>query len=76
MNRFELKLELDRRRFLRSFGGGLFGALAASSLDPRAAHAADAAPAPAPRATACIVLWMNGGPSHVDTFDPKPGSTA
>jgi uncharacterized protein (DUF1501 family) len=22
---------------------------------------------------ACIVLWMNGGPSHIDTFDPKPG---
>lgn len=24
-------------------------------------------------AEACIVLWMNGGPSHLDTFDPKPG---
>jgi hypothetical protein len=23
-------------------------------------------------AKACVVLWMNGGPSHVDTFDPKP----
>jgi hypothetical protein len=21
-----------------------------------------------------ILLWMNGGPSHLDTFDPKPGT--
>jgi RNA polymerase sigma factor (sigma-70 family) len=21
----------------------------------------------------CIILWMNGGPSQIDTFDPKPG---
>jgi hypothetical protein len=27
-------------------------------------------------AQACIVLWMNGGPSHLDTWDPKPGSSA
>jgi hypothetical protein len=25
------------------------------------------------RARACIVLWMDGGPSQIDTFDPKPG---
>jgi RNA polymerase sigma factor (sigma-70 family) len=22
----------------------------------------------------CIILWMSGGPSQIDTFDPKPGS--
>src|SRR5207248_4420066 len=27
----------------------------------------------APRAKRVIFLFMNGGPSHVDTFDPKPG---
>lgn len=32
-----------------------------------------AAPALARRAEHLIVLWMAGGPSHVDTFDPKPG---
>src|SRR6266568_2449188 len=26
----------------------------------------------APRAKRVIFLFMNGGPSHVDTFDPKP----
>ncbi len=25
-------------------------------------------------AKSCIVLWMNGGPSQLDTFDPKPGT--
>jgi hypothetical protein len=25
---------------------------------------------------ACIVLWMDGGPSHIDTFDPKPDARA
>ena len=23
-------------------------------------------------APSCILMWMQGGPSHVDTFDPKP----
>jgi hypothetical protein len=27
----------------------------------------------APRARACILLYMEGGPSQLDTFDPKPG---
>src|SRR3569833_1665883 len=26
----------------------------------------------APKAKAVILMWMGGGPSHVDTFDPKP----
>lgn len=25
------------------------------------------------RRRSCIVLWMDGGPSQLDTFDPKPG---
>jgi hypothetical protein len=25
------------------------------------------------RRRSCILLWMNGGPSQLDTFDPKPG---
>src|ERR1043166_1954506 len=27
------------------------------------------------RQRSCILLWMNGGPSHLDTFDPKPGAS-
>lgn len=37
----------------------------ASPLAPRPAHFA-------PMAKACISLFMYGGPSHVDLFDPKP----
>ncbi len=28
---------------------------------------------PASRARACVLLWMTGGPSQIDTFDPKSG---
>lgn len=27
------------------------------------------------KAQACILLWLNGGPSHIDTWDPKPNSS-
>ncbi|MGE5549822.1 MAG: DUF1501 domain-containing protein [Bacteroidota bacterium] len=30
------------------------------------------ASSPAPKAKAVIQIWMWGGPSHLDTFDPKP----
>lgn len=29
-----------------------------------------------PRAKSCILLWMSGGPSHLDTFDLKPEAPA
>src|SRR5690348_5850635 len=30
--------------------------------------------APGAKEKSCILLWMGGGPSHVDTFDPKPAA--
>jgi len=27
---------------------------------------------PSARANSCILIWLDGGPSHIDTFDPKP----
>src|SRR6188768_753130 len=44
---------------------GLLAAPATSPLAPRQPHFA-------PKAKRVIFLFMNGGPSHVDTFDPKP----
>jgi hypothetical protein len=38
----------------------------------RAARASDSSP----RARACILVWLDGGPSHLDTFDPKPDAPA
>jgi hypothetical protein len=55
--------------------GGIASMLAAKFLSHDAFAAAGAAVAKAPKAKACIVLWLNGGPSHIDTFDPKPGAT-
>lgn len=28
------------------------------------------------RAKSCILIWLDGGPSHLDTFDPKPNAPA
>ena len=75
-----------RREFVWEMGAGFVGLALASLLDadgffdrhargatvtsnspmaPRAPHFAG-------KATSCIFLMMNGGPSHVDTFDYKP----
>jgi uncharacterized protein DUF1501 len=64
------KNAFDRRALLRSGASAFFGALVARAF---ASLPALAAPGPSPRASACILLWLNGGPSHIDTFDPKPG---
>eukprot|EP01137_Pigoraptor_chileana_P020376 Opistho-2@82652 len=48
------------------------GALGAFGLSLPSLLARDSTAAAAPRAKACIVLFMWGGPSHVDTWDPKP----
>ncbi len=70
----------SRRLFLERAGGGL-GALALEWLlrqDALAAPSNQASPlAPKPphfaaRATSVIYLFMHGGPSHLETFDPKP----
>ncbi|MEO8874956.1 MAG: DUF1501 domain-containing protein [Polyangiaceae bacterium] len=69
---------LSRRQLLHGGAGGIASLLAARFLSHdawAAAGAAAAASAKAPKAKACIVLWLNGGPSHIDTFDPKPGAT-
>ena len=29
-----------------------------------------------PKARNCILIWLAGGPSHIDTFDPKPDAPA
>ena len=61
----------DRRTFLKASSAGLLGLLLSRYAMPSLAHAATH---PTAKAKACILLWMNGGPSHIDTFDPKPGT--
>lgn len=59
-----------RRDFLRRTNMG-FGMLALSGLTGRWADASPAVPQFAPRAKHVIFLFMDGGVSHIDTFDPK-----
>ncbi|MEO2091469.1 MAG: DUF1501 domain-containing protein [Gemmataceae bacterium] len=67
---------LTRRELLWEMGGGFAGVALAGLMAAEAT--ADAGPL-APKkphfptkAKSCIFLMMNGGPSQVDTFDPKP----
>jgi hypothetical protein len=75
-------LPLTRRELLSRIGGG-FGALGLAGAFADAGLLASEADAPADplaprpphfpaRAKRVIFLFMNGGPSHIDTFDPKP----
>jgi len=53
------------------------GALGSSASGWFGQLAAEAAAAPTNRqGKSCILLWMDGGPSHVDTFDPKPEASS
>ena len=60
---------LSRRDWLRLTTAGVVGASMSGWLE---VLAQDAAKNPE-RKRACILLWMSGGPSQMDTFDLKPG---
>src|SRR5258708_3161705 len=64
-----------RRALLRNTACG-FGMIGLQSLlaaeKSRESPLAPKAPHFAPRAKRVIFLFMDGGPSHIDTFDPKP----
>src|SRR5216117_757283 len=70
----------SRRRFLRGTGSGLAGIALAQMLHQDGLMAAKALSDPlapkqphhTPTAKSIIWLFMEGGPSHVDLFDPKP----
>ncbi len=76
------KNSLPRRDFFQQVGSGMLGTALASLLgeDLLAAERGaggvfdlqQRAPDFAPRATSVIQLFMNGGPSQMDLFDPKP----
>lgn len=55
---------ITRRGFVSS---AVAGAALSGWLGRLAAQAAEQ-----PQAKSCILLWMSGGPSHLDTFDLKP----
>ncbi|MCA9267582.1 MAG: DUF1501 domain-containing protein [Planctomycetales bacterium] len=59
----------SRRSGLQLGLGSLFGGGLASALAARAT-AADSGIVP--QADSCILVWLDGGPTHYETFDPKP----
>src|SRR4051794_33318697 len=59
-----------RRDCLQLGLGALFGGGLVHALRLRAA----AAGAATPQAKSCILIWMDGGPTHYETFDPKPSA--
>jgi hypothetical protein len=62
--------ELSRRDLFRLSAAGFLGCSVSPWLQ---ALAEDTATNPS-RRRSCILLWMNGGPSQMDTFDLKPGN--
>jgi len=67
---------IPRRNFLYGLGASL-GSLAFSDLlsaeqKPSQGPLAPKQPHHPAKAKAVIMLFMEGGPSHIDTFDPKP----
>jgi Protein of unknown function (DUF1501) len=67
---------MNRRDFTQHVAGGIFGAALAHLLgEARAQEPSDLRPRPPhfpTKARSVIHLFMNGGPSQMDLFDPKP----
>jgi uncharacterized protein (DUF1501 family) len=62
----------SRRWFLQTGLAGLAGLSLPDLLRRRAAGAT----APGADRKAVILIWLSGGPSHIDTWDPKPDAPA
>src|SRR5262245_6513367 len=61
-----------RRDCLQLGLGTLFGGGLANALRLRACAGTSESKQPAARS--CILIWMDGGPTHYETFDPKPAA--
>jgi hypothetical protein len=65
-----MTMNLSRRDLLKFSAAGVAGTSLSGWLGTLAAHAEQTKA----KTKSCIVLWMDGGPSHKDTFDMKPGT--
>ena len=78
MNPDQLRDPIDRRRFVESCAKAAFGLSVLPLMDQRAAAAESAASSAARGpgfgvAKNIIMLFMDGGMSHIDSYDPKTG---
>ena len=72
---------ISRRHFLRVGGltalglglGDFFHLQRAFAVEARSPRRNTQAKTPyTAKAKSCILIWLDGGPSHLETFDPKP----
>ena len=68
-----MKPTITRRDCIKLGLGSLFGG---SFIGALKARAASTGAGPTPTAKSCILIWMDGGPTHYETFDPKPDAPA
>jgi uncharacterized protein (DUF1501 family) len=67
--------DVSRRELLQAGGLGLLGLTLADTL--RAGEASKAVPrSKRPTETSCIFIFLEGGPSQLETFDPKPNASS
>ena len=64
---------LSRREFFKLSAAGVATTSLSGWMNVLASRAAEAT-AGARKHKSCILLWMDGGPTHKDTFDLKPGT--
>ena len=62
---------IARRDFIQLGVGGVLG-LGMGDLLRLRADAAQASGKASPDQVNCILVWLDGGPTHYETFDPKP----
>src|SRR5262245_11458231 len=67
---FRRTLQVDRRSFLKA------GVLGASGLSLANLLQLEAQASTSKRINSVIILWMRGGPSHIDMWDTKPDAPA
>jgi uncharacterized protein (DUF1501 family) len=69
--------ELNRRGVLKVAGASALGLWAATATVPAASeeNSAAARGQAAARPRSVIFIWLNGGPSQFETFDPKPNAS-
>jgi hypothetical protein len=67
---------LTRRDFLQAGSLGLLGLGAGGSLGASVAKGASASPSSFGKAKRCILLYLYGAASQIETFDPKPDAPA
>src|SRR5215475_2804083 len=64
-----MTMNANRRDFLKVGSLGFLGIHLEQYLRAASTRGAEG------KAQACILLWLEGGPSHVDTWDPQPNSS-